>query len=74
MCTAGDQRLTSSRIGTINATSWTGRTQRIVAGPLRQSQLLEHVAVKPIGHAKWVVPSKRSGRMVGRSPAERLVR
>src|SRR6185295_4961928 len=39
-----DLWLERTHLATVDATSWTSRTQRIVSGPLRQSQLLEHVA------------------------------
>jgi hypothetical protein len=40
-----DRWLERTHLGTLDTTSWTSRTRRIVTGPLRQSQLLEHVAL-----------------------------
>jgi hypothetical protein len=40
-----DRWLERTHLGTFDTTSWLSRTRRIVAGPLRQSQLLDHAAV-----------------------------
>ena len=40
-----DRWLERTHLGTFDTTSWLSRTQRIVTGPLLQSQLLEHVAL-----------------------------
>jgi len=39
-----DWWLERTHLGTIDTTSWPGRTRRVVAGPLRQEQLLNHIS------------------------------